>query len=1039
MATRTSLDDGGPFLTRGVLFRTILISMGVLTAGLGGGTAWGQTVLDGSITGRVIMPTGEALPGAAVTVASDALVSGARRTESGAGGSFVFLSLPPGSYDLTVGFEGFRTFSRQGIVVTAGDKLHVNVALEIGPVEETLVVTAEAPVVDTRSSTIDTTFRQEFLDLVPTTRDVFNDLPLGAAGIVGVGPNLGWIWGFSAHGGATTDNVFLIDGVDTTDPRGSYAGSRINVNYDVVDEVKVLSLGASPEYPSFSGGAIDVRTKSGGNTFRGEVVYSYLADVADNRGSRFGADWLWTGEGEVSSSGLHGQSAWTATATVGGPVKRDLLWFHATVGTGRSVGHPGLPGADPPEYRGDSYDLKLTAEPGRSHRAWLSWHHSENEAPNGGQWNANLDPTMLFDNFGSTDRWSAQYQWVATDRDILSFKVLGFVTDDNVVPQPVTGKPGYVSRQWDGFMVEGDYPFVDLWESERRTLQADLSHFADDFLGSHELKFGVQYTKGEGKNTGGYFHGYANFVTVNYWSQRPSDWWGSPDVIDIMRTEVHAPPWSTIRELDSTAGFVEDSWRLGDRVTLDLGLRYDRMTTRYGGGAIYALPSTPDDVNHPTVVRTREGTPDLYDLKTWSPRLGAAWTVTRDGRTVLRAHLGRYYAPLGVESLGATGPDGPEFEGFRFFYETPIAELDVNGDDWISMEEFADAARNLPNRTPYDSRYLGTRKDSWVLPVAPGTRSPYTDQFTLSLQRQIGRDLSIEASYIYKNTDDLLVWWPMGPGGRELQWERVPFTTWTGMETEAYQIVLEDFDGNGLVDWDDFLCLDGEIDHEVRNLEAVVGEQAERNYQSLQLVLDKRYSSRWQMLASVNWVRGDGVAPRIFGQDLYIDGPIQFWSNFGDTMNDFTNNLEGPLPLNPEFLVKVSGSYAIPVIETDLGFRVRYDSGRPIWPVQWLPTCSSWHGDFWDGYLVGSGGGSEFVVASDPNDPRWLPSTTILDLRLGKTFSLGRYGDLRLAIDVQNVTNEGEASGVGFYEWDYGCVYSVVPPRITALEVRYSF
>jgi hypothetical protein len=1030
-------DDSRTPSSRVFLTRTFLTTMVVAAAGLGGGAAWCQTVLDGSITGRVLMPTGEALAGARVTVVSDDLVSGERTTESGAGGAFVFMSLPPGSYDLTAGFEGFRTFSRTGIVLTSGGKLHVNVALEIGPVEETLVVTAEAPVVDTRSSTIDTTFRQEFLDLVPTTRDVFNDLPLGAAGIVGVGPNLGWIWGFSAHGGATTDNVFLIDGVDTTDPRGSYAGSRIIVNYDVVEEVKVLSLGASAEYPSFSGGAIDVRTKSGGNTFHGEVAYISVEDVADNRGSSFGADWLWAGGGEVSRSGLHGQSGWTATATVGGPIKRDLLWFHAGVLTGRAVGHPVLPGADPPEWQDDRYDLKLTAEPGHSHRAWLSWHHSENEAPNGGQFNANLDPTMLFDNFGSTDRWSAQYQWVVTDRDILSFKVLGFVTDDNTLPQPVTGKPGYVSRQGDGFMVAGDYPFVDLWEAERRTVQADLSHFADDFLGSHELKFGVQYTQGEGKNTGGYFHGYANFVK-NTGSQRPSDWWSSPDVFYLYNTEVHAPPWSTIRELDSPAGFVEDSWRLGDRVTLDLGLRYDRMTTRYGGGAIYALPETPGDVNHPTVVRTREGTPNLYDLKTWSPRLGAAWTITRDGRTVLRAHLGRYYAPLGVESLGATGPGGPEFEGVRYFYEIPIEEVDVNGDDWISIDEFADASRTLSARTPYDSEYLGTRQDSWVLPVAPGTRSPHTDHFNLSLQRQIGRDLSIEASYIYKNTDDLLVWWPMGPGGSELQWERVPFTTWTGMETEAYQIVVEDYDGSGVVDWDDFLCLDGGIDHEVRNLEAVVGEQAERNYQSLQLVLDKRYSNRWQMLASFNWVRGDGVAPRNHGQDLYIDGPIVFWSNFGSSMNDFTNNLEGPLPLNPEFLVKVSGSYNIPVIDTDLGFRVRYDSGRPFFAVQWLPTCRPWHGDFWDGYLVGSGGG-EYIVASDPNDPQWLPSTTILDLRIGKTFSLGRYGDLRLAIDVQNVTNEGEASGVGFYEWDYGQVYSVIPPRITGLEVRYSF
>ena len=93
-----------------------------------------------------------------------------------------------------------------------------------------------------------------------------------------------------------------------------------------------------------------------------------------------------------------------------------------------------------------------------------------------------------------------------------------------------------------------------------------------------------------------------------------------------------------------------------------------------------------------------------------------------------------------------------------------------------------------------------------------------------------------------------------------------------------------------------------------------------------QLVLSKRFSNRWQMLASLNWTRGDGVAPRNVAQDFYIDGPVAMENiNFGGTMNDFTNNLDGPLPMTPEFMFKLAGSYTIPVIETDLGFRVRSD------------------------------------------------------------------------------------------------------------------
>jgi hypothetical protein len=323
--------------------------------------------------------------------------------------------------------------------------------------------------------------------------------------------------------------------------------------------------------------------------------------------------------------------------------------------------------------------------------------------------------------------------------------------------------------------------------------------------------------------------------------------------------------------------------------------------------------------------------------------------------------------------------------------------------------------------------------------VAPGTGSPYTDHFIVSVQRQIGRNLSLEASYIYKKTDDLLVFWPVAPDGSELQWERIPYTTWTGMETEVYQVVLEDFDGNGVVDWDDVWSLHHQVGAEVRNLESVVGREVDRTYQGLQLVLSKRFSNRWQMLASLNWTRGDGVAPRNVGQDFYVDGPVAMENIFfGFSMNDFINNLDGPLPMTPEFMFKLAGSYTIPVIETDLGFRVRSDSGRAIFAVEYLPMRSSWDGGMIEGRILGTSD-QEIIVASDPDDPQWTPSTTLADLSLAKSFKLGRHGDLRVILDMLNILVDGGANGFAFSQWDYGRVTSVVSPRITRLGLRYSF
>jgi hypothetical protein len=116
--------------------------------------------------------------------------------------------------------------------------------------------------------------------------------------------------------------------------------------------------------------------------------------------------------------------------------------------------------------------------------------------------------------------------------DILSFKYLAFDSDASPYTSGVTGHPGYINW-WKWLPVRdmgtgGDFPYIEAQKSKRQTFQADISHYADDFLGSHDLKFGVQYTKAEGNYLGGYFQGYANFAYPYQWWPYygpPADWW----------------------------------------------------------------------------------------------------------------------------------------------------------------------------------------------------------------------------------------------------------------------------------------------------------------------------------------------------------------------------------------------------------------------------------------------------------------------------------------------------------------------------------
>ena len=256
-----------------------------------------QSILEGKITGTITDDNGEPLPGASVEITSPALM-GKRSAATSAKGTFVFLSLPSGSYKLTVSLPSFKTVTQEGIGVRAGGSVVINLALPVGAIEETVTVTGEAPIVDVKNSNIDAKIDQAMLAKLPTSRDSFYDLSLSTPGMFDVGKNV--MGSPTAYGGSTSENIFLVNGLDTTDPAGSGYGSMIKVNYDHVQEVRLIALGSKAEYGNFSGVAIDVITKSGSDKFMGSVsAYSQLARPKAKRSQPAN----WAGIGCISNPG----------------------------------------------------------------------------------------------------------------------------------------------------------------------------------------------------------------------------------------------------------------------------------------------------------------------------------------------------------------------------------------------------------------------------------------------------------------------------------------------------------------------------------------------------------------------------------------------------------------------------------------------------------------------------------------------------------------------------------------------------------------
>jgi hypothetical protein len=589
------------------------------------------------------------------------------------------------------------------------------------------------------------------------------------------------------------------------------------------------------------------------------------------------------------------------------------------------------------------------------------------------------------------------------------------------------------------FGINGAFPYVEAYQSSRNTLQADVSHFAEGFLGEHDVKFGVQYTKGRSNSQGGYFQNYVNFLYPYRWTQSVQymqSWYGDTGLMFYNQKDTINPSL-TVRTGDSLGAFFDDQWSPSKRLTINLGLRFDHMTAKYGAGKVYDFAASPQDFGNLTVLRDRAGTGDIFDFKTWSPRVGLTYQLTEDGKTVARASWGRYYQPLNAESLRRFGPDMPTVSReFQIYSVGPWDTVDTNGDGYIDSWETLAAARRIYGMTPISEEQQSIDY-SWTLNTDPNMKDQHTDQLTLNIERELVKNFSVSATYIYKHTTDIFANVPINRvTGQEWDYERIPFTTSAGQNLQLYSVILKDYDGNGVIDSDDVAWIGNNNTSKVENLPAFGGTKPVRNYHGAQLVFRKRYADRWQALASVVYSSSDGIARRSLRQDFNVESPMFYDDNWLQNLNSTVNNMEGPLPFTPEWEMKLSGSYTIPKIDLDLGARLRFMTGRPMWMLDNYPQ----HTQFGDppGGVIDPGGLNQ-VVAVDPNSPDHLPDLTLLDLHAEKAVKLGGVKELKVVVDGFNIFNSNTATDMSVLSEGYGRITNIPQGRRFRLGVRFQF
>src|SRR5262245_49112025 len=285
-----------------------------------------------TIAGVIRDASAAVLPGVNVEVASPVLIEKTRSVVSDGTGQYRITDLPPGTYEMTFSLTGFTTVKREGLEVSGSGVITANAELRVGTVQESVTVTAASPVVDTQSVRREVVLNNETLSTLPATRGYGSALAvvpaLNIGGVAGAGattaPTTPSMMFFTAHGGASGEGRILTNGMAVAAPFGG--GGVSDLTYDTAnsEEMQVLISGGLGEAET-GGPSINIVPKSGGNSFRGSAFYSTSGDWATSNNL----------DDQLRSYGITQpptlRTNWDSSFSVGGPIKRDRLWFFANV------------------------------------------------------------------------------------------------------------------------------------------------------------------------------------------------------------------------------------------------------------------------------------------------------------------------------------------------------------------------------------------------------------------------------------------------------------------------------------------------------------------------------------------------------------------------------------------------------------------------------------------------------------------------------------------------------------------------------------
>lgn len=652
------------------MFRFVTRSAAVLSALL---LLPAVALAQAAITGVAKDASGGVLPGVTVEVASPVLIEKVRSVTTDATGQYRVVDLRPGAYSVTFTLGGFRTVRRDGIQLTGTFVATVNGDLTVGELQETVTVTGETPIVDVQSVKVQQVLSNEVIAAIPSSRNaaglqsLIPGLNVSQAGVAVGGGDAGGITGGmgglagTIHGGNTYGSRTKTDGLNTDFTGQATAGGQL-LNTAGASEVVINTSGGLGEAEG-AGVNLNVIPKDGGNTFRG----SGFGNTARTwmQASNF-TDSL-RAQGLRTPAKL--QTLYDVDGQVGGPIVRDKLWFYFTVR--QVVSNNTVPGmwvnknANKPDVWTVDFDLsqpaftdtrdrneapRLTWQASQRHKLTFYWQEQHNYIGKEG----GGTPTQTPEATGLTSFTNSRVQqgtWTfAINNRLLAEAGIGTfvgIYDQSGGGGPRVGGIGGVNNplmiqqlEQTGANIAGCNCSIPGLISRHPGLA--LGGFARNDIGTHEWRASISYVSGAHNMKFGYQGGFST-PTKNYFYDSTVIQVRTNNGIPNQITENLAyPGWlRTGRQVIPVNLYAQDQWTR-KRVTLQGGLRYDNGITNYTSDPI----GGPDYILLPTQVSFPTGSTQGINWRDITPRAGVAFDLFGNGKTAVKASIGKYMEGL---------------------------------------------------------------------------------------------------------------------------------------------------------------------------------------------------------------------------------------------------------------------------------------------------------------------------------------------------------------------------------------------------------